>query len=152
MARVVVRNALFFGGRRVSRLLIPSCTFTFPEVAHVGMSPGELSSSAMCITIALDDVDRSVVDEEAEGFLKIWHVSGRIVAAAAVAPHAGDIIGHVASVMRTGGRLADLSDTIFPYPTISESLRKAGDAYQRTRLTPAVASMLAGYFKLVRRL
>jgi hypothetical protein len=65
-----------------------------------------------------------------------------------VAPHAGDLIGHVAALMRAGGTLSDLSATIFPYPTYAEALRKAGDAYRRTLLTPRVKLLLQRYFRL----
>ena len=41
MARIVIQNALFYGRRRVSRLVIPWCTYTDPEVAHVGLHANE---------------------------------------------------------------------------------------------------------------
>src|SRR5262249_5892249 len=41
MARVVIQNALFFGRKSASRLVIPWCTYTDPEIAHVGMSAAE---------------------------------------------------------------------------------------------------------------
>jgi hypothetical protein len=60
------------------------------------------------------------------------------------------LIGHVTYVMRTGGTLSDLSGTIFPYPTYAEALRKAGDAYRRTLLTPLAKALLGRYFRLFR--
>ena len=144
-ARVVIQNALFFGRRRVSALIIPWCTYTYPEVAHVGVSSGQ------AITIPLADVDRSVVDEETDGFVRIHHEQGRIIGATIVAPHAGELIGHVADVMRRGGGAGDLSAVIFPYPTVAEALRKAGDTYRRQRLTPRIRRLLEYYFRLSRR-
>src|SRR6185436_4981963 len=38
MARIVIRNALFLGRDKVSTLNIPWCTYTNPEVAHVGLN------------------------------------------------------------------------------------------------------------------
>src|SRR5690606_24876313 len=38
MARIVIQNALFFGRKRFSDLTIPWCTYTDPEVAHVGIT------------------------------------------------------------------------------------------------------------------
>lgn len=150
MARIVIRNALFFGRQRASRLVIPWCTYTFPEVAHVGALPAELSQrGAQAITVPLTDIDRATLDDETMGFVKIWHVSGRIVGATIVAPHAGEMIAHVAYLMQTGRGLADLSATIFPYPTVAEGLGKAGDAYRRSSLTPAVRGLLRWYFKLL---
>ena len=151
MARLVIQNALFFGRRRASALVMPWCTYTFPEVAHVGIPSDEARGRAIAITIKLGDVDRAVVDEESDGFLRVHHQGGRVVAATMVAPHAGEVIGQIASLMRRGARLDELSSEIFPYPTVAEALRKAGDAYRRTRLTPGLRSAIDTYFKLARR-
>jgi pyruvate/2-oxoglutarate dehydrogenase complex dihydrolipoamide dehydrogenase (E3) component len=144
MARVVIQNALFFGRKRASALVIPGVTYTFPEVAHVGVSSGE------AITIPLTEVDRAVIDEESEGFVRLHHERGRIAGATIVAAHAGELIGHVADVMRRGGAVGDFSAMIFPYPTVAEGLRKAGDAYRRRSLTPGVRRVLERYFRLRR--
>jgi pyruvate/2-oxoglutarate dehydrogenase complex dihydrolipoamide dehydrogenase (E3) component len=143
-ARIVVQNALFFGRRRASTLVMPWCTYTFPEVARVGDIDGK------AVTVPMGDVDRAVLDGEMDGFVRVHHDRGRIRGCTIVAPHAGDLIGHVAAVMRRGGTLSDLSGTVFPYPTYAEGLRKAGDAYRRTLLTPLVKSLFHRYFRTLR--
>jgi pyruvate/2-oxoglutarate dehydrogenase complex dihydrolipoamide dehydrogenase (E3) component len=140
MARIVVQNALFFGRRRASALVIPSCTYTLPEIARVGSVAGPH------VTIRLDDVDRAIVDDAREGFVRIHHEDGRITGATIVAPHAGELIGYVASAMRHGHSLDAFSSDVFPYPTLAEALRKAGDTYRRGRLTRPVRRLLGGYF------
>jgi pyruvate/2-oxoglutarate dehydrogenase complex dihydrolipoamide dehydrogenase (E3) component len=151
MARIVIQNALFHGRKRVSALVIPWATYTFPEVAHVGPSADEAARlGAETVTVPLRDVDRAVIEAEPEGFLRIHHRQGRILAATIVAPHAGELIGQIASLMRRGGSLADFSSDIFPYPTFAEVLRKAGDAYRRTRLTARAKALLGKYFALRR--
>jgi pyruvate/2-oxoglutarate dehydrogenase complex dihydrolipoamide dehydrogenase (E3) component len=151
MARIVIQNALFFGRRRYSALVIPWCIYTLPEVAHVGLSSDQAAQSgANAITIPLADVDRSVVDEDPAGFVRIHHHGGRAVSATIVAPHAGELIGQVASLMRRRGKLDDLSAEIFPYPTVADALRRAGDAYRRTKLTPGVRRAFQRYFALLR--
>jgi pyruvate/2-oxoglutarate dehydrogenase complex dihydrolipoamide dehydrogenase (E3) component len=144
MVRIAVQNALFFGRRRASALVVPWCTYTMPEVARVGELEGD------AITVPLHDVDRAVLDSEVEGFVRVHHTRGRIRGCTVVAPHAGEMIGHVAYVMRTGGTLADLSASVFPYPTYAEALRKAGDAYQRSRLTPRTRTLLRLYLRVWR--
>lgn len=152
MARVVVQNALFPARRRVSALVIPWSTYTFPEVAHVGMTPADaVRSGAERITISLADVDRAVIDRDAEGFVRVHHHDGRIVAATIVAARAGELIGYIASIMRRRGSPADLAAEIFPYPTLTDALHKAGDAYRRARLTPRLRRTLQRYFALMRR-
>jgi pyruvate/2-oxoglutarate dehydrogenase complex dihydrolipoamide dehydrogenase (E3) component len=152
MARIAVQNALFPLRRRVSALVIPWTTYTFPEVAHVGLSPIEaIRSGAEPLTIPLADVDRAVIDGDSEGFVRVSHRRGRIVAATIVAPRAGELIGYIAAIMRRRATLDELSNEIFPYPTLAEALRKAGDAYRRRKLTPWVRGMLERYFSIARR-
>ena len=77
------------------------------------------ASGAEAITIPLSAIDRAVVDEATDGFVRVHHRRGRIVGATIVAPDAGDLISAIALVMRYGGSLADLSSAVFPYPTFS---------------------------------
>jgi pyruvate/2-oxoglutarate dehydrogenase complex dihydrolipoamide dehydrogenase (E3) component len=139
-ARIVVQNALFFGRRTASALVVPWCTYTIPEVARVG------NIEPPSITIPLDSVDRAVVDDATDGFVRVHHDGGRILGCTIVAPHAGDLIGQMAFAMRTGRTLGDLSATVFPYPTYAEALRKAGDTYRRSLLTPTAKWLFRKYF------
>ena len=145
MARIVVQNALFFGRKRVSALTIPWCTYTDPEVAHVGISAQDASErdDLVTLTVPLTEVDRAVLDGETAGFARV-HADrkGRILGATLVARHAGETIGELALALTHGLRLGALASTIHPYPTQAEAVRKLGDAYQRTRLTPRLRRIL----------
>lgn len=148
MARLVIRNALFPGRVGLRRLVIPRCTYTSPEVAHVGLPPQEpLRGPGDTITIDLGRVDRAVVDDEAQGFVRIRHARGRIRSATIVGPRAGEVVGLITHVMQHGGALADLASTVFPYPTLGTAVRQAADAYQRSRLTPRARRWLRYYFR-----
>jgi pyruvate/2-oxoglutarate dehydrogenase complex dihydrolipoamide dehydrogenase (E3) component len=152
-ARLVIQNALFFGRRCASALVIPWCTYTWPELAHVGATHEQARQRDLStITIPLTQVDRAVVDGETDGFVRVHHERGRIRGCTIVSPHAGDLIGQVAHVMSTGGSLGDLSATVFPYPTYAEALRKAGDTYRRSLLTPAARRWLNRYLAVWRSL
>ena len=142
LARVVIRNALFFGRARASALVIPWCTYTDPEVAHVGAYGGET------ITIPLADVDRAVVDEEPDGFVRVHHQRGRLLGCTVVASRAGEMIGVATHALTHGASLAALGSTIHPYPTLNNAFRAAGDAYGRTRLTPRIRRVLKLYLRL----
>jgi pyruvate/2-oxoglutarate dehydrogenase complex dihydrolipoamide dehydrogenase (E3) component len=153
LSRIVLQNALFFGRRKASALVIPWVTYTDPEVAHVGVSAVDLGDTAahiQPITISLADVDRAVLDDDTDGFVRVYHERGRVRGCTIVAPHAGDLIGQVTYAMQRGATLADFSATIQPYPTIAEGLRKAGDAYRRQSLTPGVRKWLQRYFAWTR--
>ncbi|MCZ6735147.1 MAG: mercuric reductase [Planctomycetota bacterium] len=143
MARIVIQNALFFGRSKASALIIPWCTYTDPQIAHVGLYAHEARKKGIEVdtyTIELSDVDRAILDGEDEGFLKV-HVkkgSDTILGATLVARHAGEMISEITLAMVAGAGLATVSRTIHPYPTQAEVIKKAGDAYRRTRLTPRV--------------
>jgi len=150
-ARIVIQNALFFGRKRASALVIPWCTYTDPEVAHVGAYEKDAAQAGrrvVTITIPLAEVDRAVVDEERDGFVRIHHEGGRLLGCTIVASRAGEMIGVAAHAMTHGASLGDLGSTIQPYPTLNNAFRAAGDAYARTRLTPGVRGLLRRYFRL----
>jgi pyruvate/2-oxoglutarate dehydrogenase complex dihydrolipoamide dehydrogenase (E3) component len=151
LARIVIQNALFFGRKRASALVIPWCTYTDPEVAHVGAYEADAiraGRTVETITIPLADVDRAVVDEEGDGFVRVHHERGRLLGCTVVASRAGEMIGVATHALTHGASLGELGSTIHPYPTLNNAFRTAGDAYGRTRLTPGVRQLLRRYFRL----
>ncbi len=151
-ARMVVRNALFFGRQRIDDLVVPWCTYTSPELAHVGTSADQLANvkGLRTITIPLDEVDRARLEGDAEGFFRVHFVGNKIVAATMVADRAGDIITVMGAAMSNGLGLPALGKTIFPYPTEAEALRKGADAARRASLTPGRQRLLRKFFRLFR--
>ena len=152
MARLVVRNALFPGAARVGSLLIPHCTYTSPELAHVGLTPAEAGEQGVSIksfTVPFTRVDRAVLDGESEGFARVHVFQGtdRIAGATLVGPHAGELIAELTLAMHQGVRLHTLAQVIHPYPTTAEVIRKLGDLYLVTRLTPLVRTLLQAWFR-----
>lgn len=153
LARIVIQNALFWGRAKASRLTIPWCTYTSPEVAHVGLQPEEAAAQGIPIqtlTQPLSGVDRAILEGESEGFVKIHVEAGtdQIVGATIVSAHAGEMISEVTLAMRHGIGLKGLAATIHPYPTLADALRKIGDQYNRTRLSPWVKRLLGWWFAL----
>jgi pyruvate/2-oxoglutarate dehydrogenase complex dihydrolipoamide dehydrogenase (E3) component len=152
MARTVVSNALFFGRGKASALTIPWCTYTDPEIAHVGLYPADAEKQGIEIdtfTVEHDDVDRAILEGDEEGFVRVHVRKGtdKIVGATIVAPHAGDLISQVTLALGAGAGLGRISKTIHPYPTAADAIRKTGDLYNRTRLTPRAAKLLASILK-----
>jgi pyruvate/2-oxoglutarate dehydrogenase complex dihydrolipoamide dehydrogenase (E3) component len=147
MARAVLHNALFFGRRRASALVIPWTTYTDPEVAHVGLSAEDAAQQGdrvRTLTVPLSQVDRAVLESEAEGFARV-HVArgtGRILGATLVASHAGELIGEIAVAMKAGLSMSALGVVVHPYPTQSEAWKRLGDEWNRTRLTPGMRRLL----------
>jgi pyruvate/2-oxoglutarate dehydrogenase complex dihydrolipoamide dehydrogenase (E3) component len=154
-AQMVVRNALFFGRGKASDLVMPWCTYTSPELAHVGMTAEEAreqDAKVDTITVPLREVDRARLDGEDEGFLRVYLEKGtdKILGATLVAEHAGDIITHVTHAMTTGTGLGKFQETIFPYPTQAEVLPVAATEWSKKRLTPLAKSVFTTYFRAFR--
>jgi pyruvate/2-oxoglutarate dehydrogenase complex dihydrolipoamide dehydrogenase (E3) component len=154
-ARIAVRNALFAGRDRVDVRAVPWCTFTDPELAHVGHTPETAAGEGIRVrtfTQSFEGVDRAVLDGESEGFARIHVREGgdEIVGATVVGRHAGETIAEVAVAIAAGLGLSGLSGVVHPYPTRSEALRKLADAYQRTRLTPRARWLIDRWLALRR--
>jgi pyruvate/2-oxoglutarate dehydrogenase complex dihydrolipoamide dehydrogenase (E3) component len=149
-ARLVIQNALFLGRARASALVIPRCTYTDPEVASVGMDARAAAARGILITTftqPLAEVDRAVLDGETEGFVKVHVRAGtdRLVGATVVARHAGEMLPELTLALVEGIGLGRLARVIHTYPTQADAIRKLGDAYQRTRLTPRVRALLGAW-------
>ncbi|MDX1643153.1 MAG: mercuric reductase [Thermoanaerobaculia bacterium] len=155
LARIAIQNALFFGRSKASDLVVPWCTYTSPEIAHVGLYAEDAEDRGLEVEtskIQLSEVDRAVLERAEEGFLRLVVLAGsdRIVGATLVAEHAGEMLGELALAVTHGIGLGKIASTIHPYPTQSEVIKKAGDAWRRTKLTPTVKRIFELYFRLFR--
>jgi len=154
-ARIVVQNALFAPTRKATGLVVPWCTYTSPEVAHVGLYEREAHERGIAVetlTLPLREVDRAVLDGEDAGFLRVHLKRGsdRILGATLVAEHAGETLGELCLAITAGIGLGRIQGTIHPYPTQAEVIRKAADAWRRSKLTPAARRVFTAWFRLFR--
>ena len=152
LARIVIANALFMAKQKVSALVIPWCTYTDPEVAHVGMYEKEAKEKGievLTITVPLADVDRALLDGEAEGFARVHLKKGsdKLLGGTIVARHAGEMINELSLAMTAGLGLSVIGKTIHPYPTQAEALKKLADAYNKTKLTPLIRRLFSAWLR-----
>ena len=156
LARTVLANALFMGRQKASALTIPWCTYTDPQIAHVGLTEHQAAADGIPIDTfiqPLAEVDRAILDGETAGFAKV-HVkkgTGTILGATVVARNAGDMLGVYTMAMTHRLGLSALAKMIQPYPTQAEAVRKTGDLYNRTRLTPRVKKLFTAWLGWQRR-
>lgn len=150
LARVAIANSLFFGTDRTSALLIPSCIYTDPQVAHAGVEAAEAAAMhRSTLSVPLSDLDKSLIDGGTEGLLKLHHDHhGFIKGATLVCRNASELIGELVIAMNHNLRLGALASDVHPYPTESEILKHAGDLYRRTLVTPAVGRLLKKLLKM----
>ena len=145
-ARIVLQNALFLGRKKVSDLIIPWTVYTDPEIAHVGLFDYEAAERGMAVDTfmtPIGETDRGRTDGEEAGFVKIYVKKGTdsILGATIIARHAGEMISEVTTAMNAGIGLNKMTQIIHPYPTQAEAIRKTADTWNRTRLTPLVATI-----------
>jgi pyruvate/2-oxoglutarate dehydrogenase complex dihydrolipoamide dehydrogenase (E3) component len=158
-AKIVVQNALFsfgpFGKQRLSRLAMPWCTYTQPEIAHVGLGERDARAQAIAIDtyqVPIARANRAVTDGEEQGLVRVHVRKGgdTIVGATIVAAHAGDLITQFTLAITEGIGLGAFTRVVYPYPTQGEALKAAAGAYTRTRLTPVAKRVLGALVKLKR--
>jgi pyruvate/2-oxoglutarate dehydrogenase complex dihydrolipoamide dehydrogenase (E3) component len=150
-AVLAVRD-MFLPGRGHPAQLVPWCTFTEPELAHVGLTAAEArerygSRSINVYRHDLADNDRARADGHTEGMLIIVTSKDRIVGAHALAPAAGELIHELALAIKFSIGIDELSELVHIYPTIAVGIgRMAADrSYATARRYRLVA-------KLTRRL
>jgi len=158
-ARVVVRNILVpfqFLRQKMDYSVVPWCTYVDPEIAHVGLAEKEAKQKNVdydLFVVPLEDVDRAVVESEDAGFAKVLTAKGsdKILGATIVAPHAGDLLHEFVVAMKANVGLGKISSIIHAYPTFAELARKAGDKYNKSRLTPRDKRIFSWLYESARK-
>jgi pyruvate/2-oxoglutarate dehydrogenase complex dihydrolipoamide dehydrogenase (E3) component/uncharacterized membrane protein YdjX (TVP38/TMEM64 family) len=145
-------NALFgrFRRFRVDYSVIPWATFTDPEVARVGLNETEAKERGVdyeVTTYAIDELDRAITDGEAHGVVKVLTVPGkdRILGAAIVGQHAGDLIAEFVMAMKNGIGLNRILGTIHVYPTLAEASKYAAGVWKRNHAPAGLLRVAARY-------
>ncbi len=161
MAQIVIQNALFphpFGlaYASVEQLIMPWCTFTEPEIAHVGMYEEEARKIGLEVetyTYKLSEVDRAILDGEDEGFARLHIQKGtdKVLGATIVAAHAGDLISEFTVLMKAGAGAKVMAGTIHPYPTQAEANKKVVNLWRKAHFTERQKNILRKWFAWTRK-
>ena len=150
-ARIIVQNALFIKSKKHKSLIVPWCTYTDPEIAHVGVYEKDAQTQGMEIDTFVKhfkDIDRAILDGEEEGFIKIHTRKGKdkIVGATIVAQHAGEMISQITQAMMVGKGAKMLANVIHPYPTQSDAIKRAAGEYYQQKFSPFLKRFLLTWF------
>ena len=140
-AGIVLRRAIFRMKWAKPSPVVPWATYTDPELARVGLSETEAKQQGIAHRVyrfPLDDIDRARAEGETEGLAKLVTApNGKLLGAAIVAPHAGELIAECALALNKGMKAGDLSSTIHAYPTFAMVTRRAADQRLKEGLTPS---------------
>lgn len=148
----VAVNALFgrFKKFKVDYTVVPWATFTDPEVAHVGLSEADAIAKDIPYEITkygIDDLDRAIADNTAEGFVKVLTVPGKdkILGATIVGYHAGDLLTEFVTAMKQGLGLKKILGTIHTYPTISEANKFVAGNWSKAHAPQGILNWVEKY-------
>ncbi len=134
-------NALFGGLRRMRAdySVMPWATFVEPEVARVGLNEREAAERGLACDVTrydLSELDRAIVDETAQGFVKVLTEpgGGTVLGATVVGERAGELIGEYVAAMRHGTGLSGILRTIHVYPTYAEAAKLLAGRWRAARV------------------
>jgi pyruvate/2-oxoglutarate dehydrogenase complex dihydrolipoamide dehydrogenase (E3) component len=137
-AGLFIKNTLFRIPAKADHHAVPWCTYTYPEMAHVGLNETQAQESygnnIKILKWSFQENDRAQAMKETEGLIKvITKKNGTVLGCSIVAPHAGEIIHPWIIAVQNKQKLGPIVNTIAPYPTLSEaSKRIAGSFYTDT--------------------
>jgi pyruvate/2-oxoglutarate dehydrogenase complex dihydrolipoamide dehydrogenase (E3) component len=145
-AKLVLRNAVFPFSRKLDYSAVPAVTYLDPEVARVGCTEAEARERFGTVQVyryEFSDLDRAIVDGHAAGFVKIvTRPGGKIAGATIVASGAGELLMPLVMAVKQGIKLPRLSQLVYPYPTMSEGIKRAADGYYRDKLAGRTGAWL----------
>jgi pyruvate/2-oxoglutarate dehydrogenase complex dihydrolipoamide dehydrogenase (E3) component len=131
----------------------PAATFTEPEVAQIGPSLAALHERygpELVVThrVDLGALDRGYVEGLEAGFVEVhaMRLTGRLLAATVVGPHAAEVVQLLVWLQRRRGSLWQLSRHVVAYPALSEGLKKVADAFVFATL-PKLPRELGAYLR-----
>ncbi len=118
---------------RVDMTVIPSCIYTSPEIASVGLTEDEAKGkgisvkSSKCLTGANG---KCLIENSESGYIKTVTdaETGIILGAQLVCPRATDMVSEFAVAISKGLKTEDIASVIHPHPTFSEMISKACDS------------------------
>ncbi len=128
-AEVAVENALG-RARKTDYRAVPSCIFTHPEIASVGVTEQDAREKNIPYKVSkfpFTASARAKTMGETDGTVKlICHAeSGLVLGLHILGPHASDLIAEGALAIRMGATAKDIAQTIHAHPTLPESVREA---------------------------
>ena len=128
---------MFFPGKGNVDSAIPSCVFSDPELASVGLTVDQaeeqFGTDSDSWRIDLAHNDRARTDAHSEGSVVIVTAKGRIVGAHLLAPNAGEMVHELSLAIHRELRLEELAEAVHVYPTVAGAIGQlaAESAYEK---------------------
>jgi dihydrolipoamide dehydrogenase len=117
--------------------VVPSCVFSMPEIAWVGLTEKQAAERAAGVTVSrfpFTANGRALILGESEGMVKVVADSdGRLLGVHVIGPHADDLIHEAAAALHLGATATQMARMIHSHPTLAEAL---GEAFQGVEGSP----------------
>lgn len=109
---------------------IPSCVYSNPETAMIGMTEEQAFASGKEIGKGYFNLfgnGKALSMGENDGFVKILFdkANNEILGCHIIGPRATDLIGEISSVIHSGGTVEDIANAVHPHPTVCEAVMEA---------------------------
>jgi pyruvate/2-oxoglutarate dehydrogenase complex dihydrolipoamide dehydrogenase (E3) component len=131
-AGLIIRRVLFKVPVKTDASAIPWCTYTDPELAHVGLTEAQAKEKGIAHSVTrwpLHENDRAQAERELHGLAKVVVSRGRPIGATIVAPHAGDLILPWVMAIGQKMKMSAVAGMVAAYPTFSEISKRAASAH-----------------------
>jgi dihydrolipoamide dehydrogenase len=149
-AIVAIGNALFPFKRKVDYNAVAWCTFTEPELAHLGLTEDQAQQQYRRIKVyraQYSENDRAVTDLKETGFVKvICDKKGNILGAHIVGANAGELIHECVLAKSAKLKVNKLSSCVHIYPTLAQVVKRTADNYYTQMLSSGWFKQLAKLF------
>lgn len=153
MSKTAITNMILKIPMKLEEVNIPWCTYSDPEIAHVGMTEENLkerNESFEVYKFPYNKIDRALADSTGEGWIKVFAKkgSGKILGVNIAGEMAGDLICEFALAIKNNVSLRNMADTMHPYPTYGLGNRRAADQWyvrKQSVLFVKILKMLFGY-------
>lgn len=127
---VAAENAL--GHPRSFEAPVPNCIYTFPEVAGVGLTAAEAQAKALPVvvgTFPLNFLGKAMAAGDNEGMVKVvrHRETGELLGVHMMGHNVTECIAAAGALLHQKVKVADVAETVFAHPTISESLKEAAE-------------------------
>ncbi len=147
-AGIVIRNILFRQRSKVNYKAVPWVTYTYPELAHVGLTLNEaktkFADDFKVSEFSFSDNDRAVTEKQYEGKIKlITSKKGKILGVSILGPNAGELLAPWIDLLNRNEGVSSITKNIIPYPTLSDINKQVvGEYYKPILFTPKVRSIV----------
>ena len=127
---VAVENAL--GQDRSFEAPVPSCVYTFPEVATVGLSPEEARAQGIPVgtgTFPLAYLGKAMAANDTEGFIKVvrHRETGELLGVHMIGHNVTEVIAAATALLHEKVKVEEVAEIVFAHPTISEAVKEAAE-------------------------